>query len=68
MAENPYFCFATARLFFQNQPVAGIAAVLPIAGFLFNEPSMNQIMQGAFDSAAGELQVRRDGLDCGPAV
>ncbi len=55
-------------LIFQNEPVAGVAPVFPVAGFLFNEPRSDQIMQGALDGATGELQVGRNSLYCWPAV
>ncbi|KAF5053489.1 hypothetical protein DSECCO2_397870 [anaerobic digester metagenome] len=66
--EIRLFAFFTVGLFFQNQPVAGIAAILPVARFLFNKPFLHQIIQGALDGAAGELQVGGYGLDRRPAI
>lgn len=44
-------------LLFQNQPIAGVTAVFPIAALFFNQSGFDQIVEGAFDGAAGEAHV-----------
>lgn len=47
-------------LFFQNKPIAGVAAVLPITRLLFNQFNLNQIVQCALDGAKQTQHLGRD--------
>lgn len=47
---------------------AALAAVVPPPLFFFQMAGLNQIVDGAFDGAAGEVQLAGDGADSGPAL
>ena len=69
---NCAFCVFGQRVFkkrlFQNQPIAGMTAVLPIAAFLFDQTGAGQIVECALYRTAREVHVLCDGIHCGPAV
>lgn len=47
---------------------AALSAVFPPPLFLFQMAGLDQIVDGAFDGAAGEVQFAGDGADGGPAL
>lgn len=47
---------------------AALAAVVPPPLFLFQMAGLDQVVDGTFDSAAGEVQLTGDGADSGPAL